>query len=138
MSSIFTSKHLQPTDEMLGTALGKTKELFDSIVFFIETKFDECHTEWKYYGLKIGWSVKILNKKRNILFASPENGYFRIAFAFGEKAFQEIIKSNLPDSIKQQLHEAKIYVEGRPLRLEIRKKEDLDPLYQLIRIKLDS
>ena len=136
MSSFFNNKQLQPTDEMLASALGETKELLDAIIQFIETEFGESHIEWKYYGTKIGWSLKIFNKKRNIVFVGPEDGYFRVAFAFGEKAYQEIMKSDLPDSIKQQLIAAKVYVEGRPLRLEIRKKVDVEPFWQLIKIKL--
>jgi len=72
------------------------------------------------------------------LFVGPENGYFRVAFAFGQKAYLEILESNLPDAIKQQLIEAKIYVEGRPLRLEIRNQTDAEPLWQLIKIKLKN
>jgi len=138
MSTYFNNKQLQPTDEMLACALGDTKEILHAIVQFIETEFGESHIEWKYYGAKIGWSLKIFNKKRNVVFVGPEDGYFRVAFAFGQKAYLEIIKSNLPDYIKQQLTEAKVYVEGRPLRLEIREHTDAEPLWQLIKIKLNN
>lgn len=138
MSTFFNNKQLQPTDEMLASALGKTKELLDSIVQFIETEFGESHIEWKYYGAKLGWSLKIFNKKRNVVFIAPEDGYFRAAFAFGEKACQEIMKSDLPDFIKQQLSESKVYVEGRGLQLEIRNTTNTEPLWQLIRIKLNT
>jgi hypothetical protein len=138
MSSYFNDKQLQPTDEMLSLALGETKKLLDSIILFVENEFGESHLEWKYYGIKYGWSLKIFNKKRNIVFVGPEEGYFRLAFAFGEKAYHEIMKSNVPDSIKQQLQEAKLYVEGRPLRLEIRNTIDVEPLWQLIKIKLHN
>jgi hypothetical protein len=136
MSTLFSDKLLQPTDEMLALALGETKEIFDAIVLFIETEFGESHIEWKHYGAKIGWSIKVFNKNRNVMFVGPEDGYFRIAFAFGQKAYLEIIDSNLPDIIKLQLTESKVYVEGRPLRLEIRNQTDVEPLWQLINIKL--
>ncbi|MDR3652455.1 MAG: DUF3788 domain-containing protein [Paludibacter sp.] len=138
MSTYFNDKLLTPTDEMVISALGETKYLLDSVISFIASEFDDCHTEWKYYGSKIGWSLKLFNKKRNVVFVGIEEGYFRLAFAFGEKAFQEIMKSNLPDSIKQQLSEAKVYVEGRPLRLDIKNKTDSTPLFQLIKIKLNT
>ena len=138
MSTLFNNKELQPTDEMLTAALGETKELLDSIVRFIETEFGESHIEWKYYGAKLGWSLKVFNNKRNVVFIGPEDGYFRVAFVFGEKAYQEIRRSNLPDSIKQQVSESKVYVEGRGLRLEIRNKTHVEPVWQLIRIKLST
>ena len=136
MSTLFNEKHLQPTEEMLTGALCETKVLLDSIGKFIETEFGEFHREWKFYGSKLGWSLKLFNKKRNVLFVGPETGYFRVAFAIGEKVFQEILRSELPDSIKNQLSTTTVYAEGRPLRLEIRSKEDAEPLFQLIKIKL--
>ena len=138
MSTYFNNKLKEPTDAMLASALGETKELLDSICHFIETKFGDFHSEWKYYGSKSGWSLKLFHKKRNVVFAGPEAGYFSLAFAIGEKAFKEIMDSELSDSIKQQLSAAKAYVEGRPLRLEIRNKEDLEPLWQIINIKLKN
>ena len=138
MSGYFNSKLQQPTDEMLASALGETKKILDDIISFIKAEFGESHIEWKYYGAKFGWSLKIYNKKRNVVFVGPEDGYFRLAFTFGQKAYIEIINSNLPDSIKQQLIEAKVYVEGRPLRLEIRNQKDAEPLWQLIKIKLNN
>src|ERR1035437_619222 len=137
MAGYFNDKHLQPTDEMLSLVLGESKNLLDSIIQFIESEFGESHLEWKYYGAKIGWSLKIFNKKRNVVFVGPDEGYFRVAFAFGEKAYQEIMKTDLPDPIKKQLQEAKVYVEGRPLRLEIKTKADIEPFWKLIPIKLN-
>jgi len=136
MSTYFNNKLQEPTDEMLALALGDTKELLDSIGHFIEMKFGDFHPEWKYYGTKFGWSLKLFHKKRNVVFVEPEDGYFGLAFAIGEKAFKEIMESEITDSIKNQLTEAKVYVEGRPLRLEIRSKADLEPLWLIISIKL--
>jgi hypothetical protein len=138
MSTYFNDILFQPTDEMLASALGETKEIFDTIVRFIGTEFGDSHIQWKHYGSKIGWSIKILNKKRNVMFVGPEDGYFRVAFAFGQKAYLEIIESNLSDEIKQQITNGKVYVEGRPLRLEIRNQSDAEPLWQLIKIKLKN
>ncbi|MFA5045915.1 MAG: DUF3788 domain-containing protein [Paludibacter sp.] len=138
MSNIFINKQQEPTDEALSSTLGETKELLDSIFRFIETEFGDFHPEWKYYGTKLGWSLKLFCKKRNVVFVGPENGYFRLAFAIGDKAYNKIIQSNLPDLIKKELTSSKIYVEGRPLRFEVRKKEDLEPIFEIIRIKLTT
>lgn len=138
MSTLFNDKLTQPTDEMLVTVLGQTKEYIDSIIRFISTEFGECHPEWKYYGSKYGWSMKIFNNKRNVLFLGPEQGYFNVAFAFGEKAYLQIMNSDLPETIKEQIAASKAYVEGRPLRLEIRNEGNLELLFKLIKIKLDN
>jgi len=133
--SNFSNKNQQPTDEMLAVALGETYGLLQGIIKFIEKELGECHPEWKHYGIKLGWSLKLFHKKRNIVFIGPEDGYFRVAFVFGEKAYQAILNSDLPEAIKQKLQEARVYAEGRPLRLEIREKNDIEPLWQLIVLK---
>lgn len=138
MSTIFKEKQLQPTDEMLRAVMGEAKILLDEIILFVEKEYGECHTEWKFYGTKIGWSLKVFHKKRNILFVAPETGYFRVAFAFGERACNKIFESDLPEYIINQLAEATVYVEGRPLRLEIKTAGEALPLFTLIRIKLES
>lgn len=138
MSTIFNDKQQQPTDEMLLSTMGDAKTLLDEIIRFVETEFGECHTEWRFYGAKIGWSLKVFHKKRNILFVGPEADYFRVAFAFGERAYVKIMESDMPEYIKTQLAEATVYVEGRPLRLEIKTAADTVPLLQLIKIKLEN
>ncbi len=138
MPPFFIEKNAEPTREMLSHALGKSMEILDSMTEFIAKEFEECHTEWKFYGTKLGWSLKIFNKKRNVVFVAPENNYFRVAFAYGQRAFEEIMKSNLPDSLKTDISMAKVYAEGRPLRLEISEKSDLNILFQLIRLKINN
>jgi hypothetical protein len=136
MSTYFNDKQQQPTDDMLAEALGETKVLLDELIDFIETEFGECRPEWKYYGNKYGWSLKLFNKKRNVLFVGPEEGYFNTAFAFGEKTYEAIMESKLPAFIKDELRNAPVYVEGRPLRMEIKSPLHMDDLKQLVVFKL--
>ena len=136
MSTYFNDKQQQPTDDMLAGALGETKVLLDELIHFIETEFGECQPEWKYYSSKIGWSLKLFNKKRNVVFIGPEEGYFNVAFAFGEKPYGPILESKLPTFIKDELRNAPAYVEGRPLRMEIKSPLHMENLKQLVVFKL--
>lgn len=136
METCFYDKQFQPTDEMLSKAIGGTKSILDEIIQFIKTEYGECHSEWKFYGAKIGWSLKIFHKKRNLFFVGPDDGFFRVAFAFDEKAYQEILNSDFPEHIKNKLIEVDVYMEGRPLRLNITDKTDAEILRKLIGVKL--
>lgn len=136
MSTYFNDKQQQPTDDMLAGALGETKVLLDELIHFIETEFGECRPEWKYYGSKIGWSLKLFNKKRNVVFVAPEEGYFKVAFAFGGKPYEAIMESKLPAFIKDELRNAPVYVEGHPLRMEIKGPMHIEDLKQLVVFKL--
>ena len=60
------------------------------------------------------------------------------AFIFGQKATKEIMKSNLPESIKNELAAVKVYAEGRGLRLRVSNKAILKDIKKLIDIKLQN
>ena len=54
---------------------------------------------------------------------------------FGDKAVEEVESSPLPATLVKELKNAKRYVEGRGLRLEIRKKADIKNVVTLVAIK---
>lgn len=80
--------------------------------------------------------MKLLSKKRNLLFVGPECGYFIIAFVFGDRAVEAVLKSQLPESIKNELMNARKYAKGRGVRFEIRDDSSLESVEELIRIKI--
>jgi len=135
-ASVFDDKSIKPDDNMLAAELGATKTFFDKICMFIYQEFGEVTPEWKFYGQQSGWTLKLLNKKRNVLFIGPRKGYFLVTFIFGDKAVEKVMLSNLPDPIKTRLSGAKKYAEGRGISLEINTYEDLQNVLQLISIKL--
>ena len=138
MTTIFHDKKVIPDEVALATELGETKEYLDRICRFIEEKTGYLTLEWKHYGQKSGWVLKLLSKKRNLLFVGPDNGYFRLAFVFGDRAVEAVSKSQLPDSIKNELMNARKYAEGRGIRFEIKDESELESVLQLIRIKLEN
>lgn len=137
-TSIFSDKKVIPDEAALASGLGEAKEYLDRICKFIEEETGQLTPEWKHYGQKSGWVLKLLSKKRNLLFVGPDNGYFRLAFVFGERAVEAVLKSQLPETIKNELMNARKYAEGRGIRFEIRDESELENIKELIRIKLEN
>ena len=137
-ASVFDMEFVVPNDEMLAVELGKTKKYLDSICSFIKSDYRDLTPEWKYYGKKSGWVLKLFNKKRNVLFIVPCSKHFRAVFTFGDKAVDKVLASILPDSIKHELFVAKKFSEGRTIQVEVKTEADLENIIQLIKIKLDS
>ena len=135
-SSVFAEKSIQPDDQMLAEALGRAYPLWIEIKSHIQAEYGELVEEWKHYGPKSGWILKSLNKKRNLFFLTPCQGYFRIAFVFGDKAVAAIEKSDLPAAMIEEIRAAKKYAEGRGLRLEVKKRSDVKNVKKLIAIKV--
>jgi hypothetical protein len=59
-----------------------------------------------------------------------------VAFAFGDKAVDDVQASSLPQSIKDELRNAKKYPEGRGIRLQVRNKTDVANIKTLVDTKL--
>lgn len=135
---IFNDKSVKPTEKMLKDSLGVSYKYWNSIKCFLVEQFDSINEEWKYYNPKSGWVLKVLLKKRNLFFFFAADKHFRIAFVFGEKAYQVILKSSLPKKIIDEIKGAIKYAEGRGLRIEVKSPKEVDLIKQLIMIKVEN
>jgi hypothetical protein len=138
MASIFLDKSVKPTNEMLSGALGQSYKYWEEIKNSLENQYGPLIEEWKYYSATSGWTLKLLLKKRNLFFFAPCEKYFRLAFIFGDKAVSAVEKSDLPVKMVQELKSAKRYIEGRGLRLEVKKKTDIKNIITLVAIKINN
>jgi len=135
-SSIFPDKTIRPTDADLKNALGKTYDLWIALRNFVFDKYPTAFEEWNCAGAKYGWSFRIKDKKRAIIYLLPRDKYFKVAFVFGEKATQQILGSKISEEIKSELMNAKKYAEGRGIRIDIKDKNNIFDIKELIEIKL--
>ena len=135
-SSVFKDKSVIPDSEALARELGETKKYLDKISSRISEKYGNSVVEWKYYGQKSGWIMKLLLKKKNIFFMIPQENGFDISFVFGDKAVEKITEGDFPDVVKKDLIAAKKYAEGRGLRLNVSSDELCDTILDLAEIKL--
>ena len=137
-ANVFIDKLAKPDDQALVRALGKTYPLWAEIEKHIATTLGKSVEEWKYYGLKSGWTMKTLYKKRNLFFFTACKGYFRIAFVFGDRAVAEILKSDLPKALIEEVTNAKKNAEGRGLRVDVKTRRDVESVKKLIAIKVTN
>jgi hypothetical protein len=135
---VLLDKTKQPDDAVLKSLFGASFKLWEEIKTSISKEFSPVTEEWKYYGAKSGWTMKLLFKKRNLFFLIPDEDFFIIGFVFGDKAVAEVEKSDLPASLIKELVSAKKYAEGRGLRIEIRKKEEVNNVLKLVKIKIEN
>jgi hypothetical protein len=135
--SLFDDKSKQPTEQMLAKAIGKQYQLWTEIAEYTIEKYPKAFKEWKYYKAKgYGWSFRIKDKKRNIIYMGPRDGFFMAAFVFSDKGVDAVQDSTLPKAIKEELRNSKKYPEGRAIRLEVRKKADVTNIKTLVDIKI--
>jgi len=134
--SIFMDRASIPTDEDLKQALGSKYELWMEIRAEVLQKYPGGKEEWNFPGKKYGWSFRIKDKKRAIIYFLPGKEEFRVAFVFGGKAFEAIKTSDVSPKIVSDLESAKVYAEGRGIRIPVPDRSGLKDILQLIDIKL--
>lgn len=136
--SIFTNKSLPPDEKELAEKLAPTYPLWTAIRDGVLERWPQSRTEWSYPGKKFGWSFRIKDKKRAIIYLLPREGFFKAAFVFGENATHQILESDVQEEIKEQLRQALPYAEGRGIRITIRKNADIQVIKFLLEIKMNN
>ena len=137
-SSFFTNKSVKPDDRSLGKVLGASYKYWEELKGELENEFGPLIEEWKFYSQKSGWTLKLLRQKRNLFFFTPCSKYFRLSFVFGDKAVSAIEKSDLPKRMITSLVDAKKYIEGRGLRIEVKSRKDVEHIITLVNIKINN
>jgi hypothetical protein len=133
--SIFTDKSKAPDARALSRALGAKAALWKEIESALRSSLGDLVVEWKHYGARSGWILKLLLKKRNLFFLTPGDGHFGVAFVFGDKAVEAIAAGGFADSLVAELQAARKYAEGRGLRIEVESAADVRTVAALARIK---
>ena len=135
-TSIFDDKNHVPSDDDLASVLGRSKMHWDRVKECLADQYAPLTGNWNFPGAKYGWSHRLIQKKRTILYMVPNRRHFLVAFVLGEKAVQKALASDLPDLIKKLIRTAQKYVEGRGVRFEVRTKKDVEIVRKLAEIKM--
>lgn len=133
--SIFQDKETIPQESDLVEKLGESYSWWSEISDYVMVKCPLCKGEWNFPGNKYGWSYRIKDKKRAIIYLLPRKGFFKVAFVFGQKATDQIIASEISAEIKDQLMKAVKYAEGRGIRIDVSNKLILNDIKRLVGIK---
>lgn len=134
----FNDKNKKPDDGILAEKIGKSFKYLEELKMYIQDKHGVITEEWKYYGKKYGWQQKILLKKRNLFFVIPQESFFRIVFIFGDKAVNEIRKSDIDENLKSAVINARKYTEGRGLSIDVNEEKHISDIKKLVEIKINN
>lgn len=135
--SIFLDSTYCPTDIQLTEALGENYRFWETLRD-AALKSGKVETEgWYFGGKKFGWSYRISDKKRVLIYLLPRDGFFKVAFVFGEKAIEEVKKSAINSNLIEELIAAKKYAEGKGIRFSVSTKDETLDALEFLRVKLE-
>ena len=111
-TSYFTNLNVKLETSGLKEPLGTLFSTWIEIRDFVFEKYPKAVEVWFVSVKKYGWSFRIKDKKRAIIYLSPQKGHFRLTMVFGQKATDRILGSGISESVKTELLNSKVYMEG--------------------------
>jgi hypothetical protein len=134
--SAFDDKATRPGDRALADMLGPAHALWTSLRADLQHAYGPLIEEWNFSGPAYGWSFRLKQKKRALVYMTPCRAHFLASFALGEKACRAAKDSGLPAAVLALIEAAPKYAEGRGVRIPVRTKRDLASVLSLAAIKM--
>ena len=137
-ANAFRGNATPPSEAELTAALGPSAKLWNE---FIESMANEgvATHEWKGICVnKYGWSLRLKQKSRNIVYLGPGQNCFMVSFVLNDKALNQAKAAHLPKDVADALAAALRYPEGNGLRLVVHRADDLPAIRKIAAIKLAS
>jgi hypothetical protein len=132
----FNDKTQQPTAAKLNVVLKRSNALWEQLVDLVSDQHAPIARDWIYGGSKYGWSLRLKQKKRAVVYLTPCAGYFRASLALGEKAVRAAQEDVLSASELALIDRAPRFAEGRAIRIEVRHAGDVRTVAKIAAIKM--
>jgi hypothetical protein len=133
----FLAKATQPSEAELAAALGPSTKLWNEFIRWMADEEGVATQEWKGICInKYGWSLRLKQKSRNIVYLGPGKGCFMVSFVLSDKALQQAKETHLPKAVADTLASAPHYPEGNGVRLLVHRAGDLPAIRKIAAIKL--
>jgi len=85
-TNVFAGQRKEPTESQLAAILGDRYELWQHLVTDLKDEFAIDTAEWHTSSVKLGWSLRLQSKRRNIVYLGPREGWFLASFILGDRA----------------------------------------------------
>ncbi len=124
--NVLLEKSDTPTDERIKALLGGTWPLYEELRGLTQA----CLQEWKHYGKKYGWKLKVHANDKTLLELTVAQGWFLVAMAIREKERQELKADPSLASFDVASPPAQ---EGYGIKVEVRDAASFDRTTSLVR-----
>jgi hypothetical protein len=124
-----------PSVDELASELGSAREAWDGIIAAAAERFAPLEQEWKPSKSGFGRMCLLKHRKRTLLYLTPEKETVIVAVVLGERAAEIALASDLPESIKILVREARPYAEGRGIRFPVASAAEVSAVSRLAAIK---
>jgi len=125
-----------PNDELVFSIIGDKSMLWQRIIRYLLENHSDISEIWRFYNDGKCWLFRTLKKKKTIFWVGIIDGTFRVSFYLGGKAEPLIVKSDLPERIKDEFLNDQSNSMFRSITIKMGDAEDAENVIKLIEIKL--
>jgi hypothetical protein len=133
--SAFEDTSHPPGAGELKRMLGKSAPLWDQLIAETREAHAPITEDWNFAGAKYGWSLRLKQRDRVVLYMTPQAGQFLLGVALGGKAVAAA-DASVPASVRALIDDAPRYAEGRGIRFAVTKRADVAAAGHLAALKM--
>lgn len=134
--SVFEDPANPPSLSDLNSALAAAAPLWMELIQGVRAAAPQLTELWQHGGKQSGWSLRLKNGERVLVYLTPQSDGFVAGIVLGERAALEAELARLPQLARAALADAPRYAEGRGIRMRVRRRQDLTAVLALLPFKL--
>lgn len=123
-----------PTESEMAAVLGDAYPAFQALV----SRAGAGAAEWRRYTKNSPWVLKVSQGKRSLFYARPDSGHLSVTVLLGGRAVEAALAGQVSKRLHASIRKAKVYPEGRPVRVVVKRPSDLAKVEELIAVKLEA
>ncbi len=121
-----------PSDSELKAVLGEAYSAFQALV----DRAGPGAGEWRRYTKNSPWVLKVTQGKRSLFYARADSGHLLVTVLLGGRAVEAALAGQVSKRLHESIRKAKVYPEGRPVSVVIKRPSDLGKVEELIAAKV--
>lgn len=134
--SAFGEKASPPTAVELQRLLGPAGPAWTKLAHHVDQTYAPATEQWNFAGARFGWSLRLRQRDRVILYLIPQAGQFLVGVVLGAQAVAAAQSAGLPADVVAAIAAAPCHAEGTGLRLPVRGEQDLPAVEILAALKM--
>lgn len=124
-----------PEPAALSAQLGSAASQWEYAIAATRRRAPQLSQTWHFAGPKIGWSLRLLQGARILVYLTPEPDQFRVGLVLGGKAVVAARAAGMSATAAAIIDRSPKYAEGYGVRFQVATAEDLLPLEELLGMK---
>jgi len=125
-----------PGREELVGMIGESQTFWDRLMKHLRAEYAPLSEKWNFSEQNFGWSLRLMQRQRTVLYLVPRPGHFLVAFILGEDVIRVARQAGLHTRDVDLIRKAPKFANGKGVRLEVREGKDLGSIKRLATAKM--